>query len=278
MPQQRDLPAPPLPATVDLRVFDRMPLDVKRLRDAETVVLTKPLEFKCAVLLWCASWHQLPASSLPDDDALLADLAGFGFAVKEWRKVRAGALRGFVKCSDGRLYHGVIAAIAIESWGSHLLQRFHTECERVRKDCQRRKVQYVKPDPVLWITANVPEALPYLSQWKRWNVPRDTPPESQGQAPHVPAENVPKGREGSLPSTTSSGDGTTSARASAVTTPGPDSPGKSKPRAHGNWRTDPDACMRKLTELGLKSPPGEGLSQAVARIERHLEEQRRHAA
>jgi hypothetical protein len=29
--------------------------------------------------------------------------------MKTWKKVRAGALRGWVKCSDGRLYHPVVA-------------------------------------------------------------------------------------------------------------------------------------------------------------------------
>src|SRR4051812_37662310 len=100
-----------------------MPLDVMRLRDSETVSKTEGEEFRAAVLLWATCWHQLPASSLPDDDVELAKFAGFGRVVKEWKKVRTGALRGFVKCSDGRFYHRVVAENAIESWGAHLKQR-----------------------------------------------------------------------------------------------------------------------------------------------------------
>ena len=107
---------PPVPADVDLRDFAFMPLDVVRLRDSDLAGVASAEEFRCAVLLWCASWHQVPAASLPDDDAVLASLAGFGRSVKEWRKHKPGAMRGWGKCSDGRLYHPVVAEKAVEAW------------------------------------------------------------------------------------------------------------------------------------------------------------------
>lgn len=76
-----------------------MPLEVQRLRDSELAALATGDEFRAAVLLWCASWHQMPGSSLPDDDTLLANYAGFGRnaqAVKDFQKVKAGALRGWI--------------------------------------------------------------------------------------------------------------------------------------------------------------------------------------
>lgn len=36
--------------------------------------------------------------------------------MKAWKKVRAVALHGWVKCSDGRFYHPVVAEKAAESW------------------------------------------------------------------------------------------------------------------------------------------------------------------
>lgn len=107
----------------DLRDFAYMPLDVVRLRDSDIAALATGDEFRCAVLLWCASWHQVPAASLPDDDAILSRLAGFGRAVKEWQRVRDGALRGWVKCSDGRLYHPVVAQKANDAWQERLQYR-----------------------------------------------------------------------------------------------------------------------------------------------------------
>lgn len=50
---------------------------------------------------------------MPDDDRILAHLAGKDLSA--WRKVRNMALRGFVKRSDGRLYHPVVAEKAIEA-------------------------------------------------------------------------------------------------------------------------------------------------------------------
>jgi hypothetical protein len=129
--------SPLVPENVDLRDFHYMPLDVVRLRDSSLAALSTGEQFRCAVLLWCASWHQLPAASLPDDDALLAQLAGFGRAVRDWRKVRDGALRGWIGCDDGRLYHPVVAEKALEAWSERLKQRWRTECARLKKAAQR---------------------------------------------------------------------------------------------------------------------------------------------
>ncbi|SEB96304.1 DUF1376 domain-containing protein [Bradyrhizobium erythrophlei] len=106
---------PLTPIDLDLRDFGFMPLEVVRLRDSDLAALATGDEFRAAVLLWCAAWHQVPAASLPADDRLLAKLAGFGRDLKGWNGVKKEALRGFLECSDGRLYHPVIADIAIEA-------------------------------------------------------------------------------------------------------------------------------------------------------------------
>lgn len=109
-----DLPAPLVPADVDLRDFAFMPLDVNRLLTSETWLLGSGDECKAAMALWCVSWHQVPAASLPTNDKMLAHLSAAG---PRWRKVKDHALRGWVLCNDGRLYHPVVAEKAIEAWG-----------------------------------------------------------------------------------------------------------------------------------------------------------------
>jgi len=104
---------PLTPANCDLQDFAFMPLDVARLRDSDLASDETPEACWAAVLLWAASWHQVPAASLPDDNRWLAKESRTG---RRWPKLRAGALRGFVKCSDGRLYHPVIAAFALRAW------------------------------------------------------------------------------------------------------------------------------------------------------------------
>ena len=59
-------PDPLVPAEVDLRDFKYMELDVQMLRDSRFAAEVEPEAFRAGLLLWCASWHQLPAASLPD--------------------------------------------------------------------------------------------------------------------------------------------------------------------------------------------------------------------
>ena len=125
---------------VDLRDFGYMPLDVARLRDSELAATPNAEAFRCSVLSWCVAWHQVPAASLPDDDASLARLLGFGRDVKGWKKIRAsGALRGWIKCSDGLLYHPVVAEKAIDSWDSKRKHNYGKCCDRIRKENKRRE-------------------------------------------------------------------------------------------------------------------------------------------
>lgn len=114
---------PLTPPDCDLRDFGYMPLDVRRLRDSSAATAENPEEFRAAVLLWCAAWHQVPAGSLPDNDRELSSLAGFGRFMSEWLKVRDGALRGFILCDDGRLYHRVVCEKALEAWIERLQHR-----------------------------------------------------------------------------------------------------------------------------------------------------------
>lgn len=114
------LPAPLTPADCDLQDFKFMPLDVARLRDSDLASDETPEACWAAVLLWSASWHQIPAASIPDNDQWIAKAAGYaqrGKISPDWEKVRAGALRGWIRCADGRMYHPVVAEKALIAWG-----------------------------------------------------------------------------------------------------------------------------------------------------------------
>lgn len=163
-------------ADCDLREFPFMPLDVVRLRDSDIAAISSGDEFRCAVLLWCASWHQVPAASLPDDDIILAQLAGYGRVVKEWKKVREGSLRGWIKCSDGRLYHPVVAEKAAEAWNRKQERSWNTECARIKKLNQRHGLsgdsaiqyptfeQFLSPDYTPPKAPDVPKMSPGTKQ------------------------------------------------------------------------------------------------------------------
>lgn len=169
----------------DLRDFQHMQLDVVRLRDSDLAAMESPEACWAAVLLWCASWHQVPAASLPDDDRVLANLAGYGRVVKEWMRVRSGALRGWVKCSDNRLYHPVVAEKANEAWGAKLRQRWKTECARIKKHNDRNGTEHIQPTYEDWLSSGCPSgqllSVPRDKASCPSNVPRETYSKGEGE-------------------------------------------------------------------------------------------------
>lgn len=184
-----ELPTPMTQAECDLSDFQYMELDVRRLRDSNFAASTNADAFRAGILLWCAAWHQVPAASLPDNDIELANLAGYGRVVKEWKKVRNQALHGFVKCSDGRLYHPVIAEKAVAAFAAKERHAYGKFCDRLRKENGKRKTenkaQFGIPTPEQWKSGAYPHGIP----------PNDEqiPPENANDSGQIPAENALKG-------------------------------------------------------------------------------------
>lgn len=148
-----------------------MPLDVARLRDSDLASNETPEACWAAVLLWSASWHQVPAGSIPNDERWIAKQAGYaqrGKIDKEWAKVKDGALRGWVECTDGRLYHPVVAEKARDAWNSKLRQRWKTEAARIKKHNDRHHTTIAIPDFEKWLSFGCPSGQPLF-------VPRDKP-------------------------------------------------------------------------------------------------------
>ena len=129
--------APLTPPDCDLRDFRFMPLDVVRFAQSDLVSFEDPAAVVAAILLWGAAWHGTPAGSLTDDDRSLCRLAGYGRGGAEWERVREGAMRGWVKCSDSRLYHPVVAEKVVEAWAGRLKLRHRTYCAAIRKHNER---------------------------------------------------------------------------------------------------------------------------------------------
>jgi hypothetical protein len=188
-------PAPLVPPEVDLRDFPRMGLDVARLKGSELVVNETPEVCWAALMLWCAAWHEVPAGSVPNNERWLADKAGYlsrGQIDLSWGQIRPGVMRGFIECSDGRLYHKVTCEVALDAWSSKLRQRWISECARVRKHNQRHGTSVTTLDFDDWLRAGCPigAALPVRS---------DDTQQSQGQVTGghaaVPRETASKRRE-----------------------------------------------------------------------------------
>lgn len=132
-------PEPYVPAEVDLRDFEWYELDVRRLMQSPLNDLENAEAFRMAVRTWCIAWHETPAGSLPSEEATLCRLLGWGKDLRAFRKVvAAGGLRGWVQCSDGRLYHRVVAEKAITAWQRKLAARRRDRGTRDRVARHRR--------------------------------------------------------------------------------------------------------------------------------------------
>ena len=158
-----------------------MPLHVARLRDSDLAAEGHPEGCWYAVLLWSASWHQLPAGSLPNNDAVLARLCGLGRDVRTFRKRRDDALRGFVLCSDGRLYHPVVAEQVVSAWQGKLEQRWRTECARIKKANQRNGTDLPSPTLEDFLSSYCKADVPALSLGTEPPVPEDEASKRKGQ-------------------------------------------------------------------------------------------------
>jgi hypothetical protein len=143
------LPAPLVPPEVDLTDFPSMLLDVQRLRDSDLAAQETPEACWAAVLLWCASWHQSPPASIPDDERWQAKAAGYmarGKIDKGWSEIREGALRNWVRCSDGRLYHPVVAEKAVAAWKEKLARRARTQAATAARGAKHKERDDARDD------------------------------------------------------------------------------------------------------------------------------------
>ena len=156
------IPEPMTPPDCDLRGLEYMPLLGQRLFGSEFDAMASDSEWRAGLTLWWAAWTQCPAASLPDDDVALCRLADLGRDLKTWKKLRERALHGFVKCSDGRLYHPTLAKQALVAWDKRVKER-----ERKAQWREKKKGQ---------------------GQGQDGDVPRDTTRTEPGRDADVPAD------------------------------------------------------------------------------------------
>jgi hypothetical protein len=109
-------PAPLTPADCDMSGLKFMPVVLQKIRSSRLWAKSRyePRLGFSAMNLWLAAWLQVPAASLEDDDYLLSQYAMCD--IETWREIREEVLHGWVRCSDGRLYHPVVAELALNVW------------------------------------------------------------------------------------------------------------------------------------------------------------------
>jgi hypothetical protein len=124
---------PLVPPDVDLRGLSFVPLFGDRLfKSAGWIEASDAARCAALRLCWHAYAHEVPAASLPDNERVLAQHAGVTPTV--FRRLRPQALRGWIKCDDGRLYHEFLAEIALDAWKRRIGHRVRTLKWREKKE------------------------------------------------------------------------------------------------------------------------------------------------
>jgi hypothetical protein len=113
-----NLPNPLVKKDVDLQKYSWIKLDIMKLQNSETWRLAAKVPFAgfACINLWMAAWHQVPAGSIPLDKDWIKKKADV--PDDTWKKVGPIAMRNFIRCSDGRLYHKVLCRMVNEVWGN----------------------------------------------------------------------------------------------------------------------------------------------------------------
>lgn len=186
-----DLPTPFVAADVDLKDFAFTPIYRARLFGSAFHARATDAEWRAGVTLWLKSQDQVPAGTLPDDDVDLCRLAELGRDMRSWKKIKTGAIRGWIKCSDGRLHHKVVAEIVNDQWLGKLRQRWATECARQRKECERKGVRYERQGFDEWRSSLGQPAIVTVTH-KECHSDGGDP--SEGQAADVASDNGSKGQ------------------------------------------------------------------------------------
>jgi hypothetical protein len=131
------LPAPLIPPGIDLKSMPYTPIFRARLFGSAFHARVSDAAWRAGVTLWLKSWDQVPAGTLPGDEIELCRLAELGRDLKSWRKIKEDAMWGWIKCSDGRFHHPVVAEGVTAAWQSKEERRDRTEKARQVRLSQR---------------------------------------------------------------------------------------------------------------------------------------------
>lgn len=180
-------PAPLTPPGCDLTDYKFMPLEVGRLRRSKAWLLAKknPALGFYMLNLWAAAWHEVPAGSLEDDDDVLADCAMCDS--RKWLAVREQAMRGWTKCSDGRLYHPVVAEKVLDALDGKHTQRQRTANARAARLAARQGTSQGRAPPTTEVvTSSVTQPVTEVVTSSKGREGKGEGKEGKGESPLTP--------------------------------------------------------------------------------------------
>lgn len=174
-------PEPLVPADYDVSDLDSFMLNVEKLLGSELVALGTPEECWAAMMLWCRAWKQMPGGSLPNDDRILAKFSGAG---DRWFDVKEIAMRGFVLCSDGRLYHRTLCKEVKKAYARKVLYR-------EKRDKDRERLQRHRAMKRVSNIVSLRDATRFVREDTGTGIDSDTPYLAQNAPDELPLDQAP---------------------------------------------------------------------------------------
>lgn len=129
----------PVPYPSDVRSNGwRFELDLDKIEQSDTWALagTRPELRPWLLMLWAKAWKQHPCGTLPDNDQIIA--AHIGMPIESFIQDREVLMRGWYRCTDGRLYHPVIINRVIEMMGKRAVDR---DRQRRKREIERKTAE-----------------------------------------------------------------------------------------------------------------------------------------
>lgn len=136
-----NLPEPLTPPGCDLASHTYFPLHYDRLLRSKWWRRATDFARSRNVDLWAHAFREIPSASLPNDDADLAEMAGFGRDVATFQRAKAEILEPWVLCSDGRWYHPTLSEVACELWDRMDGKR---RANRERQNARRDRIRQAR--------------------------------------------------------------------------------------------------------------------------------------
>ena len=128
-----------IPFGTDIDGYRKALMDWDRLFGSDLYFSASLEELGACFVLWGKSYRQTPPGSLPKGDKILAKMLGID--ADEWAKLKTVALYGWVECSDGRLYHRVIADDVLRLAALKISSKKRTEAARVASVESKRRTR-----------------------------------------------------------------------------------------------------------------------------------------
>lgn len=142
--QQMTLPEPPYPPEILARGWS-FSVDTEKLEGSDTWALAGSELRPWLLMVWLTSWKSQPVGTMPTDQRLFA--ARIGMPQSMFKDAAEVLMRGWVKHSDGLMYHREITSLVMEMVAKRTKDAARVAAWRAaKKEVEKPELRVTDPD------------------------------------------------------------------------------------------------------------------------------------